>query len=115
VRAAECPCCFLPTLAKLGVYDICPVCWWQDDGQDDSNADTVLGGPNGHYSLTKARQNAADHGDMYDLGAGIAVVEVPSAARQQLMAFALTLRAGSTTEDEATLHRLIAAQRKTLG
>jgi hypothetical protein len=113
--ASDCPCCFLPTLAGRGAFEICPVCWWQDDGQDDTNADAVLGGPNGDYSLSKARQNVFDHGDMYDPGEGIAVVEAPSAARQELMAFALTLRSSCTPADEATLHRLIAAQRETLG
>ena len=36
---------------------MCPVCWWEDDGQDDVDADVVRGGPNGELSLTKAREN----------------------------------------------------------
>ncbi len=29
-----CPCCGLRTLEEMGAYDICPVCWWEDDGAD---------------------------------------------------------------------------------
>jgi len=32
------------------------VCFWEDDGQDDHDADEVRGGPNGSLSLTDARQ-----------------------------------------------------------
>lgn len=31
--------------------------FWQDDGQDDHDADTVRGGPNRQLSLTEARAN----------------------------------------------------------
>lgn len=52
-----CPCCRYLTLDVRGVYDICPVCYWEDDGQDDPDADAVWGGPNGQLSLTVARAN----------------------------------------------------------
>ena len=52
-----CPCCDYPTLDERGGYDICPLCNWEDDGQDDPHADEVWGGPNGRYSLTEAREN----------------------------------------------------------
>ncbi|WP_171099328.1 CPCC family cysteine-rich protein [Ruegeria sp. HKCCD7255] len=29
-----CPCCRLPTLRERGNYEICMVCWWEDNGQD---------------------------------------------------------------------------------
>jgi hypothetical protein len=41
---------------------MCPVCWWEDDGQDDHDADEVRGGPNGEFSLTQARQNYRQFG-----------------------------------------------------
>jgi hypothetical protein len=41
---------------------MCPVCFWEDDGQDDEDADTVRGGPNGSLSLTGARQNYRQFG-----------------------------------------------------
>jgi hypothetical protein len=53
----HCPCCGCKTLDERGGYDICPVCFWEDDGQDDHDADVVRGGPNGSISLTQARQN----------------------------------------------------------
>jgi hypothetical protein len=52
-----CPCCGRCTLEGRGCYDICCVCWWEDDGQDNPNADRVKGGPNYHLSLTQARVN----------------------------------------------------------
>lgn len=52
-----CPCCFNRTFVSRGHWEICEVCFWEDDGQDDFNADVVCGGPNGWLSLTKARSN----------------------------------------------------------
>lgn len=52
-----CPCCRYLTLDERGGFDICQVCFWEDDGQDDPDADVVLGGPNGGLSLTEARAN----------------------------------------------------------
>ncbi len=54
-----CPCCGYLTLSERGGDDICPVCFWEDDGQDDHDADTVRGGPNDRLSLTEARKNFA--------------------------------------------------------
>ena len=56
VERFRCPCCGCLTLMDRGEYDICEVCYWEDDGQDDHNADAV-GGPNGRLSLTQARAN----------------------------------------------------------
>lgn len=58
----RCPCCGSRTLEERGGYDICPVCFWEDDGQDGNDADTVRGGPNGRLSLTQARKNYQDIG-----------------------------------------------------
>ena len=52
-----CPCCGYLTLYERGVSDMCEVCFWEDDGQDDADADVVRGGPNGTISLTTAREN----------------------------------------------------------
>jgi len=57
-----CPCCGACSLSSRGDYDICRVCWWEDDGQDNHNADTVMGGPNYHLSLTQARVNYLESG-----------------------------------------------------
>ncbi len=34
---------------------LCPVCWWEDDGQDDSDASEVRLSVNGQLSLAQAR------------------------------------------------------------
>lgn len=52
-----CPCCGYPTLQERGGYEICVLCNWEDDGQDDPCADEIWGGPNGRYSLSEAREN----------------------------------------------------------
>ena len=56
-----CPCCGYPALDERGGYDICTLCFWEDDGQDEHNADLTLGGPNADYSLTEARANWESH------------------------------------------------------
>ncbi len=58
----RCPCCGYQTLTERGGYDICPVCFWEDDGQDDEDADNIRGGPNGALSLTQARTNYREFG-----------------------------------------------------
>ncbi len=55
----QCPCCGNYTLDERGKYEICPVCFWEDD-----NAKKVYGqpaperpeGPN-HVQLSQAREN----------------------------------------------------------
>lgn len=61
-KAYRCPCCGFLTLHGRGCDEICPVCYWEDDGQDDHDADTVRGGPNGSLSLLQARTNYRRHG-----------------------------------------------------
>ena len=60
-----CPCCGYPTLTERGGYDICCLCNWEDDGQDNPLADEVWGGPNGRYSLAEARANFKQYWVMY--------------------------------------------------
>jgi hypothetical protein len=50
-----CPSCGYPTLDERNAWEICSICFWEDDGQDDKDADKVFGGPNSDYSLTKHR------------------------------------------------------------
>jgi hypothetical protein len=64
-----CPCCGNRTLGERASYEICPVCFWEDDGQNDDDADVVRGGPNRDLSLAVARENfkrtgAADPNDL---------------------------------------------------
>ena len=57
MKSYRCPCCGYLTLHGRGEEEICPVCFWHDDGQDEHDADEVRGGPNGDLSLTIARKN----------------------------------------------------------
>lgn len=59
-----CPCCGFPTLTARGYYQICPICFWEDEGQDDHDADEVAG-LNSDYSLTEARKNFKKYLTMY--------------------------------------------------
>jgi hypothetical protein len=59
---AGCPCCGYDTVLERCCYEICPICWWEDDGQDNQDADEVLGGPNSDLSLSKARKIFFLHG-----------------------------------------------------
>ena len=56
-KAVACPCCGYATLDERGGWDICRICWWEDDGQDNHNATVVAGGPNSNLSLARARLN----------------------------------------------------------
>lgn len=51
----QCPCCDYFTLAERGGYDICPICFWEDDGGDLDNLDEHSG-PN-HITLREGRRN----------------------------------------------------------
>ncbi|MBX3262269.1 MAG: hypothetical protein KF782_21465 [Labilithrix sp.] len=55
-RAHACPCCGRLTLEARAGFEICPVCFWEDDGQDDVDAHLDRGGPN-RGSLWQARAN----------------------------------------------------------
>jgi len=67
-NACTCPVCGYPTLDRRNSYEMCTLCEWEDDGQDDDEADKVWGGPNGDYSLTESRLNFARYGCMYRPG-----------------------------------------------
>lgn len=66
----RCPCCGYSTLEDRGGYDICQVCFWEDDGQDDHDADRVRGGPNKDVSLTIARKNYKAIGAWHETSLG---------------------------------------------
>lgn len=89
-----CPCCFMPTLLERGQFDICRICWWEDDGQDSDDADVVRRGPNQAYSLTDARNNFARYKTMYDPNARNFHQASASRPDQLLMAFQKAMRSG---------------------
>lgn len=55
----RCPCCGCKTLEAPGALALCPVCWWEDDGQEDGDAFEVRLTVNGSLSLDEARRHYA--------------------------------------------------------
>lgn len=51
-----CPCCGYATISEPAGYEICRICFWEDDGQDDPDARECFVGPN-HVSLVEGRRN----------------------------------------------------------
>jgi Cysteine-rich CPCC len=58
----RCPCCGYKTLETPGTLALCPVCWWEDDGQEDADAVEIRHTVNGSLSLREARENYARFG-----------------------------------------------------
>ncbi|OKP73899.1 hypothetical protein A3842_21400 [Paenibacillus sp. P3E] len=54
----SCPCCEFKTLPTKGEYDICPVCFWEDDGNRELS---YFSSPN-HMTLAQARENFVEFG-----------------------------------------------------
>lgn len=65
INRYTCPCCGYPTLEERNSYEICELCNWEDDGQDDEDSSEVFGGPNADYSLDHARENFSKYSIMY--------------------------------------------------
>lgn len=53
-----CPCCQYQTLEERGQYNICPVCFWEDDGSNDAEK---YSGPN-HMMLQEGKNNFGKFG-----------------------------------------------------
>ncbi|MCB9898394.1 MAG: hypothetical protein H6825_10355 [Planctomycetes bacterium] len=51
----QCPCCDYYALDARGRHDVCPVCFWEDDGVDLGDLDEVSSA--NHISLRRARAN----------------------------------------------------------
>jgi hypothetical protein len=58
----RCLCCGCRTLEAPGAQELCPVCWWEDDGQDDKDASQARLTVNGELSLEEARANYVRYG-----------------------------------------------------
>ena len=84
VGLMACPCCGHATLTARGFYEICPVCFWEDDGQDNDDADLWHGGPN-RVSLREGRVNFLRFGASIE--ADCESVRRPTAEEVQLRRF----------------------------
>ena len=58
----RCPCCGYRTLHTPESMELCPVCWWEDDGQEDGDAGEHRLTVNGALSLSEARIHFAECG-----------------------------------------------------
>lgn len=56
-----CPCCGFRTLTESGEYDICVVCFWEDDGSIEDEYSHA-----NKMTLVEAKSNFANHGTVYD-------------------------------------------------
>ena len=52
----QCPCFDFVSLAERGSYLVCPICFWEDDGQDITEID-VPSGSNRGLTLREGRDN----------------------------------------------------------
>ena len=100
-QLAPCPCCGACSLDEPDEYDICPVCWWEDDGQDNHNADRVNGGPNYQLSLTQARLNFLTHGIFDPDRVDLVALQEPAAKYAQGRVFTISDDARSIAEPAA--------------
>jgi hypothetical protein len=53
----QCPCCDYYALDARGRHDTCPVCFWEDDGQNLGALDQVSSA--NHITLRQGRRNFA--------------------------------------------------------
>ena len=103
-----CPCCKYPTLTVREAYEVCPLCRWEDDGQDDPDADEFQeGSPNGR-SLTQARANFTAHLDQFDAENRPKTLADPNPTRQHLLAYVSRVQAGEKLGIDP-FHTLLAA------
>ena len=58
----RCPYCGYKTLDAPGTLLLCPVCWWEDDGQEDADSSEVRLTVNGQLSLDEAHMHYAQCG-----------------------------------------------------
>ena len=62
-RRFRCRCCGYLTLRELDMYEICPVCNWEDDPTTIFEPGESAGGPGpNHVSLSEGRHNLAIEG-----------------------------------------------------
>lgn len=104
----KCACCEYPTLTEKGMFEICSLCQWEDDG---FNTDGAMG-PN-HMPLPYAKQNFQAHLDKYDATDQRHLSQNKESVRklkldiiQLYQQLAQSQDVGRTTELEAALKRL---------
>ncbi|WP_251862286.1 CPCC family cysteine-rich protein [Clostridium sp. Marseille-Q2269] len=61
---SACPCCQYKTLKERGQYKICPVCFWEDDGNDEPSRYSSAN----RMTLEQGRTNFINYGIVIELG-----------------------------------------------
>ncbi|MDE3149348.1 MAG: hypothetical protein KGL37_07745 [Acidobacteriota bacterium] len=61
-RRFRCPCGGYKTLDQAGALALCPVCWWEDDGQENADSAEVRLTAKGQLSLQETRGCFAEGG-----------------------------------------------------
>lgn len=63
MKNAQCPVCKNFTVPEDYTFEICQVCFWQDEGlKRNTDPDEVVGGPNKGLSLNQAIANYKEFG-----------------------------------------------------
>ena len=101
-------------LSERGGYEICSLCHWEDDGQDDPHADEVWGGPNGRYSLTQARENFKRHWTQYKADDHGAIQTERELEAIQAIVDAFDAMSEADVEERERLWQIVHAGEKTL-
>lgn len=96
-----CPCCGLRMLSTRGDYEICRVCWWEDDGQDGRDADVIRGGPNYGLSLTQGRANVILYGISDPAREDLRAVQDPANKYERGRVFVMSADGTTVQEPEA--------------
>ena len=82
-RRVMCRCCGFLTLSRYGGYDICEVCYWEDDPTTIFEPGESPGGPGpNHISLSEGRRNFAVHGCSWTSPTAKAKMRDPMAAER---------------------------------
>lgn len=61
-KLSPCPCCNFRTIFEKGNYQICPVCFWEDDG----NMNDMKNSSANHMTLKEAKDNFKTKGAISD-------------------------------------------------
>lgn len=111
-RYITCPACGYPTLLERDSYEMCQLCHWEDEGQDDPNADDPIDGLNGRVSLAQARINFEvtnciwGYGDDQELSPGALTRLLSPEIQEKKRMFRSLYDSLMTTEDLAQIRKI---------
>lgn len=98
-RPVICAVCKFPTLYDVEIYDICNVCWWEEDGRGD-----------GSEAVEDAKVCFAKHGHMYPPELAIPSLANPSPERVAIEDYLRSIDFDATRADVAIWGPLVEAE-----